>query len=113
MAYLAREAALRETLTRALTDAGETVNGGSLDTLLAQLHILREIDLREIESVRPGWYTASAAYEAVYRQPIPTQGLAIRLGHQLREKGWHCRTSGPRREYWIAPKGIAPTSHAA
>lgn len=113
MSFISREAQLRATLASVLHDAGESVSDELMDAMLKPLPVLRAADLSKLAQLRPGWYTASAAYEAAYGQTIPTQGLAVKLGHQLREGGWKCRMKGSQREYWIMPAGVEPDYHTA
>lgn len=104
MSYLQREIRLREALQAAEVSLSDEL----FADLVKQLSVVLPEEIQVLARDNRGWYTASGVYEAINHHPIPSQGLAIRLGHQLRASVPICRKVGPQRFYWIAPAGVRP-----
>ena len=108
MSYLHREAEFKNTLRAALEDAESSLDEELFAVAAKMLPVVLPSEIKALAVSRRGWYSASSLYETVYRQPIPSSGLAVRLGHQLRKTTAICKKSGPQRFYWIAPEGVRP-----
>ena len=108
MSFLRREAEFRATLRATLEGMGCALDEELFAAAAKLLPVVLPSEIKALADAHRGWYSASSLYEAIYRQPVPSSGLAVRLGHQLRKTTAICKKSGPQRYYWIAPEGIRP-----
>lgn len=108
MTYPHREAEFKATLRTTLESAGSALDDELFTAAAKLLPVVLASEIKALADAHRGWYSASSLYEAVYRQPIPSSGLAVRLGHQLRKTTAICKKIGPQRFYWIAPEGVRP-----
>lgn len=108
MSYPHRETEFKNMLRAILEGVGGSLDEELFAATAKLLPVVLPSEIKTLADEHRGWYSASSLYEAVYRQPIPSSGLAVRLGHQLRKTTAICKKIGPQRFYWIAPEGVRP-----